>query len=453
MLVGFLVLAGWVFDVAILKSFPPGFLGSVLISSAAVLLLGALGFWYASRLDRSDADRRREEAELRRQAQRMRDIMDGMGPQMFVGLLTPEGVLIEANRSALELAGVQPLDVLGKPLEQTIWFSDAEEEQQRVRQAIERAARGELSRFDITVRAKGNRMAVVDFTLQPLFDESGNVQFLVSSAQDITERKRAEEALREREGQLRLAMVGARLGIGNWDLSTGKMGLSPEWYEMFGFPPNAPLSLEDFLARVHPEDRGRIQRMAEEGAQRGGELDVEYRIVHPDAGVKWIVGRATFFAGPDGKPTHAAGVALDITEHKRAEEGLRKLTDQLLRAQDEERRRIARELHDALGQTAAAALMKLRMLEQSKRLGATEKEELAETIKLVEDAAAEIRTLSHLLHPPLLEELGLEVALRELARGFEERSGVAMRIEAPCEILPLDYEARLCLYIGLPRRR
>ena len=98
---------------------------------------------------------------------------------------------------------MKPEDVLGKPFVESYWWCHSPEAQQRLREAIARAARGEASRYDVQTRVAENELIDVDFSLQPLRDETGEVVFLVPSASVITERKRAEEALRESDEKFR----------------------------------------------------------------------------------------------------------------------------------------------------------------------------------------------------------------------------------------------------------
>lgn len=122
-----------------------------------------------------------------------RDVLDGLFA--FAGVLTPEGILVEANRAALEAASLRPEDVLGRPFDETYWWSYSPDVQARLRAAIERAARGEPSRFDAVNRVAADHFITVDFMLAAIFDERGRVTHLIPSAVDITEKRRLEVEL------------------------------------------------------------------------------------------------------------------------------------------------------------------------------------------------------------------------------------------------------------------
>jgi signal transduction histidine kinase len=131
-------------------------------------------------------------------------------------------------------------------------------------------------------------------------------------------------------------------------------------------------------------------------------------------------------------------------EQKNAE--LRKLSARLLQIQDEERRRIARELHDSVGQMLAAISMNISNVSREKgKLSASAAAAISENTKLVEQVGNEIRTLSHLLHPPLLDEIGLLSALKWYIDGFSERSKINVTADIPSDLgrLPRDVELSL----------
>ncbi len=132
-----------------------------------------------------------------------------------------------------------------------------------------------------------------------------------------------------------------------------------------------------------------------------------------------------------------------VIERHRAEERLRKLTTRLLQVQDDERRRIARELHDSAGQYLAAIEMNLSALERdASSLVASHAERIADSIEMVRHCTTEIRTISYLLHPPLLDEMGLASALALYAEGFSERSGIRVELDISEDFrrLPTDTE-------------
>jgi PAS domain S-box-containing protein len=137
--------------------------------------------------------------------------------------------------------------------------------------------------------------------------------------------------------------------------------------------------------------------------------------------------------------------SIDITERKKLEEDLLRLTRRLFTLQDEERRRIARELHDVTAQNLFAISINLAKLQHLSTLGAREKYMLEESLALGEQALREIRTLSYLLHPPLLDQAGLVSALQWYVEGFSKRSGICVDLIALEEIgrLPSEIETTL----------
>ena len=139
-------------------------------------------------------------------------------------------------------------------------------------------------------------------------------------------------------------------------------------------------------------------------------------------------------------------IVRDVTERRQAEENLRDLSGRLLHAQDEERRRIARELHDSAGQLVAALAMNMGPLErEAGKIGSDAVSLVKQSAALVQDLSREVRTISHLLHPPLLDEVGLMAALQSYVEGFSERSKITVDFEIASDFprLPLDTETAI----------
>lgn len=139
--------------------------------------------------------------DLRESERRFRAIFDQTF--QFIGLMRPDGTLIEANRTALEFIGVAASDVIDKPFWETPWWSHSPELQKRLAEAVRAAARGEFVRFEASHPVPGGGLKYVDFSLKPVMDEAGRVVLLIPEGRDITDRKAAEDALRESENTAR----------------------------------------------------------------------------------------------------------------------------------------------------------------------------------------------------------------------------------------------------------
>jgi PAS domain S-box-containing protein len=149
----------------------------------------------------------------------------------------------------------------------------------------------------------------------------------------------------------------------------------------------------------------------------------------------------------DGGGLLVIAAVRDISDRRRAEESLRLLSGRLLQMQDEERRRIARELHDSAGQMLAALSMKLMPLQSPvSQIGPGPAKELQESIDIVGELSKELRTISHLLHPPLLDEVGLASALRLYLDGFTERSGIRVDLELPTDFGRLSRDLETAIF-------
>ena len=140
----------------------------------------------------------------------LRNVLDNM--VAMVGVMTPDGTLVELNQAALKSANLQRSDVLFKPFEECYWWSWSPNVQKRLRKAIDQAAAGQASRYDAVIRVGEGAFSTIDFMLSPMLGADGRVEYLIPSAIDITERKRVEEAVRESESHYR-AIVEAFDGL------------------------------------------------------------------------------------------------------------------------------------------------------------------------------------------------------------------------------------------------
>lgn len=157
----------------------------------------------------------------------------------------------------------------------------------------------------------------------PLYDEKEQSRYLLCVSEDITERKRTETALHDREERLRLAINTAKMGVWEANLQTGEQIWSPQAEAIWGFEPGRfDGTTASFLSRVHPDDRESVVQ-ANQTARRTGKYQVEYRIVWPDQTIRWLSNRATVYYDKAGEPIRMIGIDLDVTDRKQTEAALR----------------------------------------------------------------------------------------------------------------------------------
>jgi PAS domain S-box-containing protein len=274
-------------------------------------------------------------------------------------------------------------------------------------------------------------------------DASGNVTTVLESNRDITEMKRAQEV------QNRLAAI-----VESSDdaiVSKNLDGVVTSWNKaaerIFGY--TAAEAVGRRIGLIIPSDRQEEENDILARLRRGERIDHFETVRQRKDGRKLDVS-VTISPVKDahGRVVGASKVARDITDRKRIEQILKEaeFSGRLLQLQDEERRRVARELHDGAGQLLAALSMNTHAVAREKvALSPRGAQCIKENVSLVEQAISEIRTISHLLHPPLLDEVGLRSALREYVHGFAERSKVRVNLDLPSDLerLPRDVELSL----------
>lgn len=395
-------------------------------------------------------EQRRATEALRESEQRFRTLVNDV--HIGVVLHRPDGRVEYVNPALLRMLGLSGRTVvLGKLPSELGIITVAEDgrvlsdEERPVTMVIR--TRSAIRDILVGLRPASSRKTTWVFgSSVPQLDANGNLLRVITSFTDMTEQRRAAEALRESEERFRTLVNEVHIGV----ILHGPDGrvefANPAAYRILGIP-------QDTATGKFQEDYG-ITVVTENGAYIPPENQPVPRVLRtrmpvengvlglrfpgsPDR-IVWVFGNAVPQFDSKGNVIRIITSFADITEMKNAERAIRQLSTQLLKLQDEERRRIGRELHDGLAQTVLAVNLSLAQIRQSlspKDTAAAHSLEKAR--ELTQQMSREIRTLSYLLHPPLLDDLGLVSALREYAHGFSERSGIQT------EFLPLTQFDRL----------
>lgn len=255
-------------------------------------------------------------------------------------------------------------------------------------------------------------------------------------------------------GQLRLAVSASNTGLWSWNLRTDQLYFSPEWKRQIGYADREiSNTMEEWMSRIHDDDRAQSMLMTRNYLDSPKDsLENEYRMRHRDGSYRWILSRATAVLDGEGHPVLLQGSHVDITERKLAEENLLELTRELrnvsrelARVEEAERRRFAQELHDTIG--SALAALSINMSIMSGQIVAGHDNgmvaRLKDSIVLLDDTTDVVRRLMAEMRPPVLDDYGLEAALRWQCELFAERCdfrftvdvyGIADRLEPELEI-------------------
>jgi signal transduction histidine kinase len=223
--------------------------------------------------------------------------------------------------------------------------------------------------------------------------------------------------------------------------------ISPHAQSVLGYWPERWTGEINFWRkRLYPDDRERVTAVCQEIARDGKKRDFEFRMIGSLNQIVWFHAAAELAEIPGRKP-ELSGVMNDITAVKNAEERVRALSSRLMRVQDDERRHVSRELHDSLGQYLTSMKINFDILKrESGALDEQHRGLLVDNAETLERCVKEVRTVSYLLHPPLLDELGLVAALRWYAGGFADRTGLAVNLDIPPRFSRLPAEMELGLF-------
>jgi PAS domain S-box-containing protein len=277
---------------------------------------------------------------------------------------------------------------------------------------------------------------------------NGSSPLVFALVEDITERKRAETSLRQREADLSEAQRLAKVGSWQWDPQTDTVTWSRELYLIAGRDPSLPaVSYKEHSTLYTAESWEKLRRAVEEALQTGKPYELDLEMIRADGTRRWLIGRGEASRDSSGRVVQLRGTVQDITERKNANEALSSWGRRLIEAQEQERTRVARDLHDHISQRVALLAIQLEQLKADLPSPTVEFLSQIDEIRTQTSLmATEVQTLSHGLHSPKLEYLGIVAAMKDFCAEFSGRQKVKaifMHKDVPRSV---PKEISLCLF-------
>lgn len=333
-------------------------------------------------------------------------------------------------------------------------YMDAATQAQMREQLLRAAHVGERAEFEYCVRLPSGSQRHHATVVVPVRDAHGAVVGLQGTAQDVTARKEVEMRLRHKETLLEEAQQVARMGSWEWLVDVGRATWSETLYRIFGLDPASPVPDSDvLLAMLTPASREAVRAAAEEAMRTGTAYDVDVEIFCADGARKWLTCRGGARRQGDSI-IGLYGTVQDVTERRAREaeraareQHMHELSRRLVAAQEDERRRLAAELHDRTSPNLAAVQVTLRSLSlgMPPEVAASLAEEFDDLRALLQDATTGIRDVCADLRPALLDYAGLVPTLENHIRQFSRRTGVLVKLvhRGLAERLPAETESLL----------
>lgn len=273
-------------------------------------------------------ERKQAELALQKSEQRFRAIFNSMF--QFIGLLQPDGTVLEVNQTALAFVGSEHEDAIGRPFWEVLWWTKSPETQHQLQDAIARAAKGEFVRYEVDIVGSNSLAIAIDFSLKPVFDDTGEVILLIPEGRDISDRKALERELALREARLNAFFKCAPVGLAITDNQLRFVQINEPLALINGksVQDHIGKTLREVVPQLAPTLEPLYQQVLTTGkptlnVEISGEVPSQ-----PGIGRDWVISQFPILKA-DGSPEGLGVVVMEITERKRAESALRSVTERL----------------------------------------------------------------------------------------------------------------------------
>ena len=388
-------------------------------------------------LESEVAERKRVQEALKSSELRHRSLVEKALDVIYT--LSTEGTITSLNPAFERLTGWPVEEWLHKPFLPIVHPQDAG----RCMQIYDTLLHGVIpSVFELQILSKSGEFLVAEFTTTPQWHD-GEVVGVLGVARDITKRRRAEEQLRTSQLQLAEAQQIAHLGNWEWDVKDGSLSWSRELYNIFGVhPDNFSPTFDSFLGLVHPDDRGKVQAVIDQALEDKKPFSYDHRLVRPDGTMRISNSRGIVVTDRRGNALKMVGTGQDVTEAKQAEEALRDLPHRILNAQEIERRRLARELHDDVCQRLSGMKLGIDMIENDLPHDDRILSKIEMAKSQIDHIITDIRRISWNLRPTTLDDLGLVIAVQKLCQDYRATYKVDIQFSSATSI-PQHFDANV----------
>jgi len=236
--------------------------------------------------------------------------------------LDTTGKINSWNRGAEKINGYSAEEILGQHY--SVLFTAEDRQQGIPKTELELTIRtGSADDTRFLVRQNGEQYWAEGF-LTAIVDDAGTLTGFTKITRDTTSHKRTQEALQKTEEKLRVALNAARMGTWEWEIESNKETFDDSLRDLFGLRPDDEVNtIEDFYARIHPDDRANVIAAFERTRHEGIHLDTEFRVIRPDGTQRWLIDQGELIRDEHGKPRRLTGACVDVTQRKQAEQALR----------------------------------------------------------------------------------------------------------------------------------